>query len=56
MWHLTRLAIQKRAVVFFLAALLIGVSIWALLSMKTELIPDIKFPYTSVITYYPKAS
>jgi len=56
MWHLTRLALQKRAVTILLAALLIVASIWAILGLKMELIPDIEFPYMTVVTVYPEAS
>lgn len=56
MWHLTRLALQKRAVTISVAALLIVASIWAILSLKMELIPDIEFPYMTVVTVYPEAS
>ncbi len=56
MWHLTRLALQKRAVTLLLAALLVVASIWAIRGLKMELIPDIEFPYVTVVTVYPQAS
>jgi len=55
-WHLTRLALRKRTVTMSLAALLIVASIWAVLGLKEELIPDIEFPYMTVVTVYPEAS
>jgi len=55
-WHLTRLALQKRAVTILLAALLVVASIWAVLGLNMELIPDIQFPYVTVVTVYPEAS
>ena len=39
-----------------LAALLVVASIWAVLGLKMELIPDIEFPYVTVVTVYPEAS
>ncbi|MFH1482958.1 MAG: efflux RND transporter permease subunit [Chloroflexota bacterium] len=56
MWHLTRLALQKRAATILLAALLVVASIWAVLGLNMELIPDIQFPYMTVVTVYPEAS
>ncbi len=56
MWHLTRLALRSRLVTLAIVVLLAGVSIWAIFGLKMELIPDIEFPYTTVITVYPQAS
>jgi HAE1 family hydrophobic/amphiphilic exporter-1 len=55
MWHLTKLALRSRLVTLAVVVLLAGVSIWAILSLQMELIPDIEFPYTTVITVYPQA-
>ncbi len=56
MWHLTKLALRSRAVTLIIVALLVGASIWAILGLKMEMIPNIEFPYTTVVTVYPKAS
>ncbi|MDD5093829.1 MAG: efflux RND transporter permease subunit [Dehalococcoidia bacterium] len=56
MWHLTKFAVQNRILVFLVAVLLLITSVWALFSMKTEMIPDIQFPYLTIITVYPEAS
>ena len=55
MWHLTRLALRNRLVTLLIVILIAGASIWAILGLKMELIPNIQFPYTTVITVYPKA-
>jgi HAE1 family hydrophobic/amphiphilic exporter-1 len=56
MWHLTKLALRSRVVTILLALIVAGVSIWAFLGLKVELIPDISFPYTTVVTVYPQAT
>ena len=56
MWHLTNLALRSRVATIVLAVVLAGVSIWALTGLKVELIPDISFPYTTVVTIYPQAT
>ena len=56
MWHLTKLALRSRVVTILLALAVAGVSIWAFLGLKVELIPDISFPYTTVVTVYPQAT
>ncbi|MFA4836121.1 MAG: efflux RND transporter permease subunit, partial [Dehalococcoidia bacterium] len=56
MWHFTKFAVKNRILIFLMALLLIGTSVWALFSMKTELIPNIQFPYMTIITVYPEAS
>jgi len=55
MWYLTKLSMKSRVLTILLAALLAGVSIWATLQLKMEMIPDIEFPYTLVVTVYPDA-
>lgn len=52
---LTKIALKKRWLTFLIVALVAGASIWATLNMKMELIPDIEFPVTSVVTVYPQA-
>jgi len=52
----TRIALKKRWITFLVVALLTGTSIWATITLKQELIPDINFPVTSVVTIYPQAS
>ncbi len=56
MWYLTKLALKNRAVTILLAVLLTGASVWATFQLKLELIPNIEFPYMSVLTIYPDAS
>ena len=45
MWHLTRLALHNRLVTLGIVIILVGLSIWALLGLQQELIPDIELPY-----------
>jgi len=52
---LTKIALKKRWVTFLLVALVAGASVWAIFDMKMELIPNIEFPVTSVVTVYPQA-
>ena len=56
MWHITKLAMRSRIVTILLALAVAGVSVWAFLGLKVELIPDISFPYTTVVTVYPQAT
>jgi hydrophobic/amphiphilic exporter-1 (mainly G- bacteria), HAE1 family len=56
MWHLTKLALRSRVVTLVVALILAGASIWALIGLKVELIPDIEFPYLSILTVYPDAN
>ena len=53
---LTKIALKKRWLTFIIVALVTGVSIWATITLKQELIPDIELPVTSVIAIYPQAS
>jgi len=55
MWHLTRLALHNRLVTLGIVIILVGLSIWALLGLQQELIPDIELPYATVLTVYPQA-
>ncbi len=55
MLWITRMALKKPWLTMLVAALVTGASIWALLTMKMELLPDIEFPMTTVITVYPQA-
>ena len=55
MWHLTQLALRNRVVTLIIVALVAGASIWAMLGLKMELMPNIQFPYITVITVYPQA-
>jgi HAE1 family hydrophobic/amphiphilic exporter-1 len=56
MWHVTKWALRSRVVTILLALIVAGVSVWAFLGLKVELIPDISFPYTTVVTVYPQAT
>ena len=55
MWHLTKLALRNRLVTLGIVAVLAGVSIWAIFGLQMELIPDIEFPYATVVAAYPEA-
>jgi len=55
MWHLIRLGIRFRWLTILMAIILSGAAIWGTLQLKTELIPNIEFPFTSVIVVYPDA-
>jgi HAE1 family hydrophobic/amphiphilic exporter-1 len=55
MWHLTQLALRNRLVTLIIVILIAGTSIWALFGLKRELMPNIQFPYITVITVYPQA-
>jgi len=52
---LTRIALKKRWLTILIAAMVAGASVWATLTLKMELIPDIELPMTTVITVYPQA-
>ena len=52
---LASIALKKRWLTFLIVALITGVSIWSTVNMKMELIPDIEFPVTSVVTIYPQS-
>jgi HAE1 family hydrophobic/amphiphilic exporter-1 len=56
MWHLTKLALRGRAVTIIVALLLAGASVWALMGLKMELIPNIDIPYATIVTVYPEAT
>jgi HAE1 family hydrophobic/amphiphilic exporter-1 len=56
MWHFTQLALRNRLVTLLIVIFIAGAAIWAVLGLKMELIPNIQFPYTTVITVYPKAA
>ena len=56
MSFLTQIALHKRWLTFLLVALITLGSIWAILCLKMELIPNIEPPVTTVWTVYPKAS
>ncbi len=55
MSFLTKLSLKNRWLTFLVVAVVAGASIWATVTMKQELIPDIDFPVTSVIVIYPQA-
>ena len=52
---LTKIALKKRWLSFIFVILITGASIWATVTLKMELIPDIDLPVTSVVTVYPQA-
>ena len=53
MWHLIRLGIHFRWLTILIAIMLTGAAVWGTLQLKTEMIPNIEFPFTGVITVYP---
>ena len=53
---LTRLSLINRWVTIVLAVALMGLSVWATLQIKREMIPDIELPMTTIVTIYPGAS
>jgi len=53
---LTRLSLINRWITFLLAIALVGVSLWATLQIKQEMIPNIELGMTTVMTIYPGAS
>ncbi|HSW56922.1 MAG TPA: efflux RND transporter permease subunit, partial [Dehalococcoidales bacterium] len=55
MWRLTSLGLKNRLVTIIIALIIAGTSIWALTGLKVELIPDIEFPFLSIVTVYPDA-
>ena len=55
MWHLIRLGIHFRWLTILIAIMLTGAAVWGTLQLKTEMIPNIEFPFTGVITVYPDA-
>lgn len=55
MWHLTKLGIRFRLLTILIAVILTGAALWGTFQLKTEMIPNIEFPFTSVITVYPDA-
>ncbi len=55
MTWLTRLALKKRWLTLLITAAVTGASVWALLTLKMELLPDISLPMTTIITVYPQA-
>ena len=55
MTWLTRVALKKRWVTILVTALVTGASVWAMLTLKMELFPNIEFPMTTVFTAYPGA-
>jgi HAE1 family hydrophobic/amphiphilic exporter-1 len=55
MWYLTKLGIRFRLLTILIAIILTGAALWGTFQLKTELIPNIEFPLTSVIVVYPDA-
>jgi len=55
MWHLIRIGIRFRWLTILIAIMLTGAAVWGTLQLKTEMIPNIEFPFTAVITVYPDA-
>jgi len=53
---LTRLSLFNRWITIVVGVALVGVSIWATLRIKQEMIPNIELGMTTVMTIYPGAS
>jgi HAE1 family hydrophobic/amphiphilic exporter-1 len=53
MHFLTKLSLYNRWITFVVAIVLVGVSVWATLRMKQEMIPDIETGMTTVVSVYP---
>lgn len=51
---LTKIAMKKRWLTFLVIIVVTGVSIWSTLALQMEMIPNIEFPMTSIITVYPQ--
>ncbi|MFC1946853.1 efflux RND transporter permease subunit [Chloroflexota bacterium] len=51
---LTKIAMKKRWLTFLVIIAVTGVSIWSTLALQMEMIPNIEFPMTSIITVYPQ--
>lgn len=51
---LTKIAMKKRWLTFLVIIFVTGVSIWSTLALQMEMIPNIEFPMTSIITVYPQ--
>jgi len=51
---ITKIALKKRWLTILIASIVAGVSIWATMTLKMELIPDIDLPMTTIITVYPQ--
>ncbi len=56
MWHITKWVLNRRLFTIIMALVIAGISVWAFFGLKVELIPDISFPYTTVVTIYPQAN
>jgi HAE1 family hydrophobic/amphiphilic exporter-1 len=56
MWRFSKWALKSRPLTIIATIVISGVSIWALMGLKMELIPDIEFPYATIVTIYPDAS
>ena len=55
MWYLTKLGIRFRLLTILIAIILTGAALWGTFQLKTEMIPNIELPFTSVIVVYPDA-
>ena len=53
---LTKIALKKTWLTFLIVGLLTVASVWATITLKVELIPDIELPVTTVVTIHPQAS
>ena len=55
MTWITKIALKKRWVTILVSAVVAGASVWAMLTLNMELIPNIELPMTTVVTIYPQA-
>jgi HAE1 family hydrophobic/amphiphilic exporter-1 len=56
MWRLSKLAVNNRILAIIITVIIAVVSILSFSGLKQELIPDIDFPFTTVVTIYPNAT
>ncbi|HEY95170.1 MAG TPA: efflux RND transporter permease subunit, partial [Dehalococcoidia bacterium] len=50
----TKIALKKRWLTFLVIIVVTGISVWSTLALQMEMIPNIEFPMTSIITVYPQ--
>ena len=48
---LTRISLYKRWITFLVVAAIIGVSVFATLRLRMEMIPNIEVPMTTVVSF-----
>ncbi|GAA0905748.1 efflux RND transporter permease subunit [Virgisporangium aurantiacum] len=56
MSFLSRISLANRKLVALLTALIVGLGVYATLSLKQQLLPDLSFPAVTVVATYPGAA